>query len=87
MNDMKNDSKELDKKMDAVLYGGKDSAKRVYAVDETLYGQSDGLKLKKQPFRDWKRLGTYRKRDCVQHGLGNTQKVSRRRDRVGQKRR
>lgn len=48
MNDMKNDSKELDKKMDAVLYGGKDSAKRVYAVDETLYGQSDGLKLKKQ---------------------------------------
>ena len=48
MNEMKNDSKELDKKMNTVLYGGKDSAKRVYAVDDTLYGQSDGLKLKKQ---------------------------------------
>lgn len=52
--EMKNDSKELDRRMESVLHGGKVSSKRVYAVDEALYGRSDGLALKKQSLAEMK---------------------------------
>lgn len=52
MDQMKNNSTELDKTMDSVLKGGKDSAKRVYAVDDALYGKQDGRQLKKQTLVD-----------------------------------
>ena len=54
MEEMKNNSKELDKRMESVLYGGKNASKRVYAVDETLYGKSDGPALKKQSLAEMK---------------------------------
>lgn len=40
--------------MQSVLHGGKVSSKRVYAVDEALYGKSDGLALKKQSLAEMK---------------------------------
>jgi len=45
LQNIKDPNSDHQKKMDAVLLGGKGQQKRLYAVDETIYGTEEGAKL------------------------------------------
>ena len=45
LQNIKDPNSDHQKKMDAVLLGGKGQQKRLYAVDETIYGTEQGAKL------------------------------------------
>ena len=45
LQNIKDPNSDHQKKMDAVLLGGKGQQKRLYAVDESIYGTEEGAKL------------------------------------------
>ena len=45
LQNIKDPNSDHQRKMDAVLLGGKGQQKRLYAVDETIYGTEEGAKL------------------------------------------
>ncbi len=48
LQNMKDPNSDQHKKMDQVLLGGRGQQKRLYAVDETIYGTNEGSKLQQE---------------------------------------
>lgn len=69
---IKNPNADTEKKLAEVLQGGKGETKRHYAVDESLYGTEEGVRLRKEAEEEQKRQK--RKRDAKNRKDGKSTK-------------
>ena len=84
LQNIKDPNSDHQQKMDAVLLGGKGQQKRLYAVDETIYGTEKGakLQLEAQQKADMKKKKKKRRKkkkseenDNVDAGIGSSSSV------------